>query len=126
MLVSANDGRVDEQLFHVGIAAQHVGHPLPEAAVAPTGKANVCAVPVAQLAGQVSPRTAGTQYPEDRLDEETVVLRRAAWIAGLAWQKVFNTRPLVISQHLPVHPDSAEKSGYDHIQTAVNSPSPCH
>lgn len=82
MLVSTNDAGVDEQLFHVGIATQHVGHTLPDAAVAPTGKAHV-GVPPAKPIQQVSPRTAGAQNPEDRLDE---------------------------------------KSGYDHIQTAVNSP----
>ena len=126
MLVGPHDGRVNEQLFHVGIGAQYVGHALPDAAVAPAGEANVRAMPVAQFARQVSPRTAGAQYPENRLDEKTVVFRRAARIAGLARQEVFNARPLVISQHLSIHPNSAEKSGYDHISPAVNSPSLCH
>jgi len=36
-------------------------------------------------------------------------------IAGLARQAVFKPRPLVISPHLPVHPESAQKSGYKHI-----------
>ena len=126
MLVGPHDGRVDEQVFHVGICAQYVGHALPDAAVAPAGEANVCAMPVAQFARQVSPRTASAQYPENRLDEKTVVFRRAARIAGFARQKVFNTRPLVIPQHLSIHPDYAEKSGYDHIPTTVNSPSLGH
>jgi len=86
MLVGTNDGGIDEQLFHVGIATQHVGHALPDAAVTPTGEANICAMPVAQFARQISPRTACAQNPENRLDEETVVSRRTAWIAGLAWQ----------------------------------------
>ena len=31
MLVGADDGGIDEQVFHVSIATQHVGHPLPNA-----------------------------------------------------------------------------------------------
>jgi len=42
-------------------------------------------------------------------------------IAGLARQAVFKPRPLVISPHLPVHPESAQKSGYKHILLIVNS-----
>ena len=49
MLVGTNDGGIDEQLFHIGIATQHVSHALPDAAVAPAGKANVRAVPVAAI-----------------------------------------------------------------------------
>jgi hypothetical protein len=68
----------------------------------------------------------GTHDPEDCLDEAPVVLGRGAGIAGLAWQQLFNAFPLVIAQHLSIHPDSVQKSGYDHIPTTVNSPSPCH
>ena len=45
MLMGANDGGVDEQLLHVGITTQHVGHAFPDAAVALAGEANVGAVP---------------------------------------------------------------------------------
>ena len=84
----------------------------------------LCQLP--QFVRQVLPWAAGAQNPENRFDKDTVVPCRAAGIAGLAWQDVFNTRPLVISKHLPVHPDSTQKSGYDHNSPAVNSPLLCH
>ena len=100
MLMGTNNSGIDEQLFHVGIATQFIGHALPDAAVTPTGKANVGAVPVAELTRQIPPGAAGTQHPKNRFDEEAVIFGSAARITGLAWQEVFNTRPLVISQAL--------------------------
>lgn len=111
MLVGANNGGVDEQMFHIGVAAQGIGHALPDTGFAPVREPHIRTMPVSQFCRQIAPRAAGAHAPQYGLDEPPVVFGRAAGIAGLARQQVFNAFPLVIAQHLPVHPDSVQKSG---------------
>jgi hypothetical protein len=82
--------------------------------------------PVPELGRQVTPGTAGAHDPKDGFNEPPIVPSRATRITRFAGQQVFNAFPLVIAQHPSIHPDSVQKSGYDHISTTVNSPSPCH
>jgi|WetSurSiteA1Bulk_404760.scaffolds.fasta_scaffold217910_1 hypothetical protein len=124
--MGAHDSRVDEQVFQVGVATRGLGDSLPDTLFAPTGEAHKCPVPMAKFDRQVAPRTPCAHDPEDGLDKAPIVLGRTTWIARLAWQQRFNAFPLVIAQHLSVHPDSVQKSEYDHISITVNSPLLCH
>jgi len=105
---------IDEQVLQIGITAQGISHPLPDTAFAPAREAHIGSVPMTVLGRQVPPGASGTHDPENGLDELTIVLGRATRILDLARQVIFNAFPLIISKHLSVHPDSAEKSGYDH------------
>ena len=120
MMVGTYDRGVNEQMLHVGIAPQGRGHTRPNAFLAPTGEAYECSMPMPEFGREITPRATGTHDPENSLDETPIVFGRAARIACLAWQNFFNALPLVIAQHLPVHPVSAQKSGYDHTPFPVN------
>jgi len=69
---------------------------------------------------QVASRTACPHDPEDGLNKPTILGHNTP-VTGLAWQALL-TFPLVGTQHLSVHSDSAQKSGYNHHSTAGNSP----
>lgn len=101
--MGANDRGIDEQMLHVGLAAQGMGHAFPDPAVAPAREPHIRPVPVPKLHRKITPWAAGAHDPEHRLDEAPVVLGRAARVAGLARQKVFNALPLVVPQHLSIH-----------------------
>ena len=60
-------------------------------------------VPVPKLGRQVTPGTAGAHDPKDGFDKPPIVPSRATRIARLAWPKVYNAFPLIVSQHLPIH-----------------------
>lgn len=122
MLVGAHDGRIDEQVLHVSVTAHGLGNALEHRLLVPAGEAYIRPMPMSELGRQVAPGTTGTHDPEDGSNEPPIVLGRATPITGLAWQQLFNARPLIIAQHRSVHPDSAQKSGYDHISFSVNSP----
>jgi hypothetical protein len=68
-LVGVNNGGVNEQVFHAGIATQHVGDSLPNVAVTPKGKVHGCAVPFLELFGQATPCTASAQNSKNCLEE---------------------------------------------------------
>jgi hypothetical protein len=68
-----------------------------------------------ELGRQVAPWAARSHNPEDPADCPSP-------ITGLARQELLDAFALVVTQHFSVHPDSAQKSGYDHISFTVNSP----
>jgi len=59
--------------------------------------------------GQVGPRSPAAKDPEDRVDKQAVVRRRAARIARLAQQQVRNPEPVVIADFIaPAHAPPVE------------------
>jgi len=115
MLMGTDNRRIDEQVLPIGITAQGISHPLPDTAFAPAREAYIGSVPMTVPGRQVPPWPSAAHDPENRLDKPTINLGRTIWILDLARQEIFNAFPLIISKHLSVHPDSAEKSGYDPI-----------
>jgi hypothetical protein len=83
-------------------------------------------MPMPELGWQVAPWTARSHNPEDRLHKPPIVLGRDTPVTCLARQELIDAFPLVVPQHFSVHPDSAKKSGYEHIPFTVNSPSLSH
>jgi hypothetical protein len=113
-MMDTDNREVDEQVLPIGLTAQGISHPLPETAVGPSRQAYIGLVPMTVLGRQIPPWASGAQDPENRLDEPANVLGLTTRIGDLARQEIFNAFPLIISKHFSVHPDSAEKSGYDH------------
>jgi hypothetical protein len=55
----------------------------------PAAEAPVDTVPVAELGGEVSPRSAGSHNPQHPLKRAAVVLAGTPWVGGLAGQQGF-------------------------------------
>ena len=60
MLMGANNRRVDEEFFEVGVTAQGLGDAIPYPVCFPAGEADIHRVPVAKLRRQVPPGIANT------------------------------------------------------------------
>jgi hypothetical protein len=83
-------GGIDDQVFEVRIFTQLGEKPLPDALFGPPPETSEHAVPVAKLFGQVAPRRAGTDQPQHRINEQTIVRAVPALVAFLlaflAWK----------------------------------------
>ena len=64
MLVSTNDGRVDDQIFEVRIDRYRLEHAMPYALVAPSAEAAKDAVPLAERIRQITPRRTRPHDPQ--------------------------------------------------------------
>jgi len=103
MLVGSNDGRIDNPLFQISVAAQRLGDSVPDTLRFPTGEPHIHGVPVAKLGRQVAPWIANPSGIQNRLDEQTVVRCPAAFVSQLLRQQGLNSLPLRVAQHSPIH-----------------------
>jgi hypothetical protein len=83
MLVRPHNGGIDDQVFEVRIFTQLGEKSLPDALFGPPPETSEHAVPVAKLFGQVAPRRAGTDQPQDGIDEQTIIRAVPALVAFL-------------------------------------------
>ena len=81
MLVGAYDGGVDHHVFVVVITGQKLENTLENATLGPSIEALIDDLPVTKPFGQITPGNAGSKPVEDRLDEQSIVGRRAAHVA---------------------------------------------
>ena len=91
-----HSGRIDEELLEPFITdtLEPLPEPLPQLALFPTAIAVVDGVPVAELIGQVPPRSPGARLVQDGFDEHPVAeLRRAAGGVLELPQHGFDCRP---------------------------------
>lgn len=102
MLVGADDGGIDDQIFEVGIIGQTGEHPLPSAFCTPSAETAESAVPIAEFRGQIAPRRARANDPEHRFNKHPVVAARGAALAVRSDDRLTNTRPMIVAQHKPV------------------------
>jgi len=72
--VGANNGRVNEQMFHVGVTGNRLMKLLEDALPVPTSEAFIDGVPLAVLFGKQSPLCAAASYPQDGFEEESAIL----------------------------------------------------
>jgi hypothetical protein len=102
--VDLDDGGVNHCVFHVGIIGDGVEQPLPDIPLYPVPEPGEHAVPVAERARQIPPRTAGAGDPQDCLHEQSVILAAAARIPRLAQTQRLHFRPLGVRQNESIHP----------------------
>src|SRR5258708_39890350 len=72
MLVRPDDGGVDHRVFVIRIIGQGLEKTLPNSARGPARTALVDVVPVTKPLRQLAPRSAGTEFPDHRLDKQAV------------------------------------------------------
>jgi hypothetical protein len=102
MLVGANHRTIDQQPFQVRIL-EFSEQPFPNPFPGPAVESPPHAVPVAEALGQVPPGSAGFRDPEDRVDEQAIILGCDPGVAFLARQKILNSIPIVIGDLVTPH-----------------------
>jgi hypothetical protein len=111
MPMNTHDRTVDKDLLDVGIAGQGVEDALPDATLPPACEPLVDAVPGPERLGQIAPRRSRAGHPQDRLDEQPIVRRRASAVSGLARQQVCDTLPLIVTPIQTRHTSPHESVG---------------
>ena len=94
--MGADDGAIDDQVFHIRILDEMLMHPLPDALFAPTGKTFVDAVPVAIAFGKQSPGCSATRHPQDGFHELSAILVPSHVKVWTGTEKLQELGPLII------------------------------
>lgn len=97
--MGAHGRAVDEHRAKLRIGAHVLQQSIPAFGACPAAKPHEGGVPVAQFGGQVAPRRPGARHPQHCLDEQTIVLRLAARVAGFAGQQRRDERPMGVAQN---------------------------
>jgi|SRR5215211_549414 len=101
MLVRAHDGGIDDQVFEVRTFDQLVENTLPHALLGPSAETLENAVPVAELFWQIAPWGAGASDPENRIDEQPIVLAVPSFVSFFTGNKLLDAPPLRIRKFSP-------------------------
>src|SRR5262245_57958558 len=101
MLMCADDGGVDDEMFAVRTFTQLIEDTLPNALLRPSSKALELAVPVAEIVGQVTPGRACSVDPQNGFNEAAIVLAAPTLVACLARTQLLDARPLRVRQIPP-------------------------
>src|SRR5947209_2911298 len=94
--MSANDGRVNEQMLHVCIISQFLMQLMEDALLAPTSKASVDGVPVAVLFGKQSPLRTGARHPQNGREKAAAFMLLSDIGVGMSLQNGQHLLPLFI------------------------------
>lgn len=100
MLVRSNDCAVQVHFLEVGVPGKFGEDSVPHIPAGPATEAYVHAVPTTESPWQVTPWHPGAEDKQDGFHKQAVVGGAATWIRGLAWQRVLNALPLVVTQHV--------------------------
>lgn len=105
MLVSADNGGVDDEILEVWIVRHSLEHPPPYAFAAPTTEPSEHAVPFAKRLGKITPRRACAYDPQNALHEHAIIASGRALLVRATDDQTTNLLPLVIVQNQPI-PDT--------------------
>ena len=94
MLMCAHDGGIDDQVFEIWIFYQRIEKTLPNALLGPSSETLEHAIPVAELFRQIPPRCPGASDPENRIDEQTIILAVSSFVSFLTRNKMLDAPPL--------------------------------
>jgi hypothetical protein len=102
VLVCADDGGVDDQVFKVRIICHRFEHVQPDPFRALPAEAPEHAVPFAERFGQIAPRRTGAHDPQNAFDEHAVVAARRTALVRPTDDQTGDTIPLRIAQNKPL------------------------
>ena len=102
VLVRAVDRRVDAEPFAIDVSAHRLEEPVPLSGLCPSVETVEDALPRPKLVWKISPWYPRPSPPEDRLDEEAVVLRRPSH-AIVSREERFDLLPLPVVEHRSNH-----------------------
>jgi len=89
---------IDHQPFHVRLIDDLLKQSLPNAPITPPAEPPMGVLPVAVACRKITPRRAGTQNPEDCVNETAIVLRDASPLPALPGKMRFKEPPGGIRQ----------------------------
>ena len=92
---------IDHQPFKVRLINQNFKQSLPHTIIAPTDEASMGIAPTAKVGGQISPWSACTHNPEDRIDKAPVVVGLASPASFTSGQMGFKLLPNGIRNVVP-------------------------
>ncbi len=96
MLVGADDGGIDNDVFEIRIISQRFEKALPDTGSAPAVEPTPDRVPGTKVGWKIAPGTTGSGHVKHRLDEVPIVRSVPATIARLTWDPRSKARPLAI------------------------------
>jgi hypothetical protein len=73
------NGRINHGVFVVGILGQMLKNPLPDATPRPAAETGMHHPEIAEAFGQITPWNAGPIAIQNRLDKQTVIVRRTTY-----------------------------------------------
>ena len=97
MLVGAHNGGVQHHVFVIVVARQQLESALENAALRPSIEALVDDVPIPETLRKIAPRNAGAKPEQNRFDKQTIIRRRASYMAFASGQRILDPVPLVIA-----------------------------
>ncbi len=97
-----------------------VHNPVPDAGLGPAAEAVVAGRRRAVATGQISPRRAGTQNPEDAVQNPAII--HPGNPAGLPWQQRLDNRPLKIREIVACHDKLLSFRSLNHNNDQMASP----
>ncbi len=122
MLMGADDGGVDDEVFIVRTFTQLIENTLPNAVLRPSAETLEHAVPITKLAGQIAPRCSRAGDPENAIDEAAVILAAPPLVTIFARTKRLYAPPLRIGQISPNQARPLPVASLNHISESVGIP----
>ena len=103
--VDLDDGGVDHGVFEVGVVLTGPEKPSENIGFHPVTVSLEYRVPLAEAGWQITPWGAGSDDPENRLNEQPVVGPAASGVGRLPQTMRLHFRPLGVGQHESLHPE---------------------
>jgi hypothetical protein len=98
-----HDGRVDHQPFKIGFACQDRQHVVEHTHLDPAIITSLHYGVVAKPFRQVTPATARTRHPQQRIQKQPVVRARTALAFRSSGHKPFDPIPLIVPKRIAIH-----------------------
>jgi hypothetical protein len=117
MLVRADDGAVDNQLFEITAIRHRLEETAPDTLLAPTAEAPKDAVSIAEHIRQVTPGRASSYDPQHRLREHAIVASRRTSRTIISDNILRQLIPLVVTKNQTIQDThhSPPKAVMNHI-----------
>ena len=103
MPVYLDVGGVDHKPLEVRLVNHDFEQPLPDAFVTPSAKSAVGIIPAAKFGWQISPRSTGTQDPNNRIDKSAIILGDTSPIPLFSWKVWGDDLPGAVADVVTVH-----------------------
>ena len=122
MLVRADDGGIEHEIFEVRTITQRIEDTIPYAFLGPSSETLERTVPVAEFIGQIAPRCSSPCDPQNGIDEQTIVLAVPPLVTFFTRTIPLNPRPMRVRQFPPNQARLPPVASLNHICESVGIP----
>jgi len=103
MLMSPDDGGIDDQIFEVRIIGHRLEDAIPDALDAPSAEAPEYTVPIAKRFGKITPRRACAYNPKHALHEHPIIASSGTLLVRPTYDQRRYPLPRSVAQNQPIH-----------------------